>query len=277
MPALLACAVGLLLAMEWAFPLRRRRSSAGRRVLTNLLVSGVALAVGAFVVRPIAVRLVGWSADGHFGLLRMIPLPAWLQFALGLLLMDLTFYYWHRINHEIPLLWRFHSVHHLDPDMDVTTSFRFHAGEMLFSAGFRAVQVVLLGVSPPIYFVYEGVFQIATLFHHSNLRIPIRVERVLNRVFVTPRMHGVHHSVVRHEVNSNYSVVFCFWDRLHRTMMLNVPQAAIIIGVAGYLETADNTFLNLFLLPFRRRRSISAASEQPRLGQCPGSRTLMSE
>ena len=229
------------------------------------------------MVRPLALRLIGWSADRQFGLLRTIPLPAWLQFALGLLLMDLTFYHWHRINHEIALLWRFHRAHHLDPDMDVTTSFRFHAGEMLFSAGFRAVQVVLLGVSLQMYFVYEGVFQIATLFHHSNLRVPIRVERVLNRVFVTPRMHGVHHSVVRDEGNSNYSVIFRFWDRLHRTMVLNVPQAAITVGVSGYFEEADNTFLNLLLLPFRRRRKTSAASEQARPGQRPGPPTLMSE
>ena len=136
--------------------------------------------------------------------------------------MDLTFYYWHRLNHTRPLLWRFHNVHHADPDMDVTTSFRFHWGEVLYSTVFRLLQVGLIGVSPLTYLVYEVVFNGATMFHHSNLRLPVAWERRLNRVFVTPRMHGVHHSAVGPETNSNYSVIFSWWDRLNRSLRLNV-------------------------------------------------------
>jgi sterol desaturase/sphingolipid hydroxylase (fatty acid hydroxylase superfamily) len=169
--------------------------------------------------------------------------------------MDLTFYYWHRLNHTRRLLWRFHNVHHVDPDLDVSTSFRFHLGEVLYSTIFRLLQVGLLGILPAAYLLYELLFNGATLFHHSNVRLPIALERLLNRVLVTPRMHGVHHSVVAQETNSNYSVVFSVWDRLHRSIRLNVAQADIVIGVPGYLQPGDNRFLPLLTQPFARQKS----------------------
>jgi sterol desaturase/sphingolipid hydroxylase (fatty acid hydroxylase superfamily) len=102
--------------------------------------------------------------------------------------------------------------------------------------------------------LYELVFQASTLFHHSNVRLPIRIERVLNLAFVTPRMHGIHHSQVREETNSNYSVVFSWWDRLHRTAGFNVPQSDIVVGVPAYSDPEDNSLWNALLLPFRPQR-----------------------
>jgi sterol desaturase/sphingolipid hydroxylase (fatty acid hydroxylase superfamily) len=168
--------------------------------------------------------------------------------------MDLTFYWWHVANHRIPFLWRFHNVHHIDPDLDVSTAFRFHFGEVALSAGFRAIQVSAIGLSASMFVMYELVFQANTLFHHSNVRLPIRVERLLNLVLVTPRMHGIHHSQIRDETNSNYSVVFSWWDRLHRTLGVNIPQSEIVIGVPAYADPADNSLWNDLLLPFRRQR-----------------------
>jgi sterol desaturase/sphingolipid hydroxylase (fatty acid hydroxylase superfamily) len=170
------------------------------------------------------------------------------------LLLDLAFYYWHRLNHEWPALWRLHNVHHCDPDLGVSTSFRFHFGEVALSTVFRVVQVTVIGASFPTFAVYEVAFQLNTLFHHSNVRLPIRLERWLNRVLVTPRMHGIHHSQVQEETNSNYSVVLPWWDRLHRTLRLNVPQSRIVIGVPGYAAPADNRLWNLLAMPFRKQR-----------------------
>jgi sterol desaturase/sphingolipid hydroxylase (fatty acid hydroxylase superfamily) len=168
--------------------------------------------------------------------------------------MDLSFYYWHLVNHRVALLWRFHNVHHIDPDLDVSTALRFHFGELAFSAGFRIVQILLIGISAWVYVAYELFFQANTLFHHSNVRLPIRLERTLNRVLVTPRMHGIHHSHVQRETNSNYGVVFPWWDRLHRTLGLNVPQSAITIGVPGYSNPEDNRLWHAIWLPFRKQR-----------------------
>jgi sterol desaturase/sphingolipid hydroxylase (fatty acid hydroxylase superfamily) len=176
------------------------------------------------------------------------------QFALGFLLMDLSFYYWHVVNHRIPFLWRFHNVHHIDPDLDVSTALRFHFGEVALSAAFRVVQVSAIGLTAWMFAAYELVFQANTLFHHSNVRLPVGVERVLNLVLVTPRMHGIHHSQVRDETNSNYSVVFSWWDRLHRTLGLNIPQADIVTGIPAYSDPEDNKVWNNLLLPFRRQR-----------------------
>ena len=122
------------------------------------------------------------------------------------------------------------------------------------SVAFRVVQVSLIGLSGWAFAAYELVFQANTLFHHSNLRLPIRFERLLNRVLVTPRMHGIHHSQVRRENNSNFGVVFPWWDWLHRTLGLNIPQAKIAIGIAGYSQPQDNEFRNALLMPFRKQR-----------------------
>src|SRR5207249_6780386 len=201
-----------------------------------------------------ATAALSWATQKPFGLVHLLALPSALQFIAAFLLMDLTFYWWHLANHRIGFLWRFHNVHHIDPDLDVSTGFRFHFGEVAMSAVFRVAQVAVIGISAPAFAVYELVFQANTLFHHSNLRLPIRVERWLNKVLVTPRMHGIHHSQIRREADSNFGVVFPWWDRLHRTLGLNIPQARIVIGVPAYSEPEDNQFVNAVLTPFRAQR-----------------------
>lgn len=252
---LLVLAVGLaLFVLERLVPLRRATRSLLGRLLVNLAVSAIAFGAALAVVRPAAERAFGWTDAEPFGLLHLVALPAPLELAAAFLLMDLSFYYWHRLNHEVPFLWRFHNVHHFDPDLDVSTAFRFHFGEIALSAGLRVVQVVLIGLSGWAFAAYELAFQANTLFHHSNVRLPIRVERALNRLLVTPRMHGIHHSQVERETNSNYGVVLPWWDRLHRTLGLNVPQSGIVIGVPGYSEPDDNRFWQALTAPFRRQR-----------------------
>jgi sterol desaturase/sphingolipid hydroxylase (fatty acid hydroxylase superfamily) len=244
----------LLLVLEFLRPLRRLKRARGPRYLVNGALTGLGFLAGVLAVRPAALGGALWVQQHSVGLLNLVQLPLWVQVAAGVLLMDLTFYYWHRLNHTRPLLWRFHNVHHADPDMDVTTSFRFHWGEVLYSTVFRLLQVSLIGVLPLTYVVYEVIFNGATMFHHSNLRLPVAWERRLNRVFVTPRMHGVHHSAVGPETNSNYSVIFSWWDRLNRSLRLNVGQRDIVIGVPGYLRPGDNRILPMLALPFAQQR-----------------------
>jgi sterol desaturase/sphingolipid hydroxylase (fatty acid hydroxylase superfamily) len=244
----------LLSGLEAALPLRRFKRPKGRRWGINLAFTGLAFAAGAAAVRPVALGMATLAQARSFGLLPLLNLPFWAQFALGFLWMDLTFYYWHRLNHLQPLLWRFHNVHHVDPDMDVSTSFRFHLGEVLYSVGFRVLQVGLVGVAPVTYLAYELVFNLETMFHHSNVRLPIKLERLVNKVIVTPRMHGIHHSAVGLETNSNYSVVFSWWDRLNRSLRLNVPQKDIVIVVPGYLRPGDNRGWPLLKQPFVQQR-----------------------
>jgi sterol desaturase/sphingolipid hydroxylase (fatty acid hydroxylase superfamily) len=245
----------MLFLLEALVPLRPRTRTLVHRLLVNLGMAALAWAVAAWIVRPVGLSLAAWSSAQAFGLLRLVVLPAAVQCGFAFLLMDLTFYYWHLANHKLAVLWRFHTVHHLDPDLDVSTALRFHPGEVLLSAGFRVLQVSLLGVSPLTYMLYEGVFQASTLFHHSNVRLPLRAERLLNLVLVTPRMHGIHHSVVAEETNANYATVFSWWDRLHRSMRLDVPQATLVIGIPAYHEPRDNAWWPVLTLPFRPQRA----------------------
>jgi sterol desaturase/sphingolipid hydroxylase (fatty acid hydroxylase superfamily) len=246
--------LALLFIIERHWPLRRSQRPLLPRLIVNAGISAAAFAVAALLVRPLAIAALTWASDRPFGAVHLLPLPVAGQFVLSFLLMDLTFYWWHVANHRVPFLWRFHNVHHIDPDLDVSTAFRFHFGEVALSAAFRVAQVSAIGLSGWMFAVYELVFQVNTAFHHSNVRLPIQLERLLNLVIVTPRMHGIHHSQVRDETNSNYSVVFSWWDRLHRTLGLNIPQSAIVIGVPAYSHPADNRLWNALLLPFQRQR-----------------------
>ena len=267
--AVVAAAVLVFLLAERAFPLRAQRWPWLRELAVNLALSALAFGVSAVLVRPAALRAMGWSQTRDLGLVYLVAMPAWARGVLVFLLLDLTFYYWHRLNHQVPALWRFHNVHHCDPDLGVSTSFRFHFAEVALSAVFRVVQVLVIGAALPVYAVYEVVFQLNTLFHHSNVRLPIVLERLLNRVLVTPRMHGIHHSQVRQETSSNYSVVFSWWDRLHRTLRLNVPQARIVIGVPGYAAPGDNQLPQLLSMPFRKQRDYWTRPDGERIEREP--------
>ena len=248
-------AAGLVLfLLERLFPLRRAKSPLASRLVVNAVVTALAIAAALLVVRPVATNLLQLASDRDWGIAAMFSANTAVQAVVVFLLTDLTFYYWHRANHTWPLLWRFHNVHHIDPDLDVTTSVRFHFVEICYSAAFRALQVTLIGGPAWAYIAYETAFQLNTMFHHSNLRLPIGVERMLNLVLVTPRMHGIHHSTRFHEVNSNWSSVFSWWDRLHGTLRVDVPQSELDIGVPAYAFPQDNTVRAVFAMPFQKQR-----------------------
>ena len=244
----------VLFALERVSPLRRPKAKLGSRLFVNGMMSLLTYAAAYVFVRPVATAALTWTAETHIGLLHLLGGPVWVNAAVGFLLLDVTFYYWHRLNHRIPILWRFHNVHHADPDLDISTGFRFHFVEVAYSALFRGLQVVLIGASLPLFAAYELVFQLGTFFHHTNVRLPHRLESLLNIVFVTPRMHGIHHSRFHEETDSNYSVVFSFWDRLHRTFRWGIPQDKINIGVPGYAEPRDNSVGHLVFMPFQKQR-----------------------
>lgn len=253
-PFVAAAILTLFFVLERFFPLRKSTRSLIARLVANIAIAALMFLAAVGLVQPAARWALRWSADKPFGLVHVIALPMWAKFALSFLLMDLGFYYWHVANHRLSILWRFHNVHHIDPDLNVTTALRFHFGEIALSSGFSLLAVTLIGISGWAFAVYQMVFQAETLFHHSNLRLPIQFERLLNKIFVTPRMHGIHHSQVRRENNSNFGTVFTWWDRLHRTLGLNIPQSEIVIGIPGYSREEDNHVANALLMPFRKQR-----------------------
>jgi sterol desaturase/sphingolipid hydroxylase (fatty acid hydroxylase superfamily) len=224
-----------------------------RRVARNLaLLLASALCVAALRAAFLA-TLVAWVEVRRIGLLSLFPLgPPW-RLVLGVLLLDYTLWHWHRLNHLVPLLWRFHVIHHADRDLDASTGARFHCGEMSLSMGYRALQVLAIGTDAATLAAWQALLIPSVLFHHSNLRLPVRLDRALVPFVVTPRMHGIHHSNYRDETNSNWASLLSVWDRLHGTLRLDVPDRSITIGVPAYAAVPAVTLLPMLLGPFRRQ------------------------
>lgn len=246
---LLAAGVGLLFMLESRYPLRRRKESRVIRLRTNTLVASSAALGLRLVLIPALVYSALYCRRQKLGLLRQLRLPAPLANLIAFLVLDYGNYVWHMLNHKLGFLWRFHQVHHADLDLDVSTALRFHVGEILASVLFRGAWAAGLGASPKSVLIYEILFEGATNFHHSNLRLNENTDKNLSRLIVTPRMHGIHHSIVRNETDSNYCIIFTFWDRLHHTFRQDIPQEQINIGIP-YIRD-HKTALSLMSMPFK--------------------------
>jgi len=245
----------ILAALEWRRPLRRQVEPKLTHVARNLAVSvASALAVRAAempVVRPLC-RII---ERRRLGLLKRFPIARALETALAVVLMDYTLYLWHRLMHRSSMIWRFHLPHHADLDLDASTAVRFHFSELVLSVPWRAGQVVVIGVSPSALSLWQTALMLSILFHHSNVRLPIELERWMCRLIVTPRLHGIHHSIVRAEQESNFSSGLTLWDMLHGTMKLNVPQDEITIGVPAYRDQREVRLAHVLKMPFKQQRA----------------------
>ena len=252
-----------VLILEIKRPLRRTRQDKLERDARNAAFALVAAATVALAEKPVAAPLSLAVQRQRWGLLKLVRLPAAVELFLSIVLLDYTLFIWHYLMHRAPPLWRFHRAHHADLDMDASTALRFHAGELLLSVPWRAAQIRLLGISPLPLAVWQTVTLMEILFHHSNVRLPLAFERALCRFIVTPRMHGIHHSVVREETDSNWSTLFTWPDYLHGTLRLNVPQERITIGIPSCQDPAQLTLGRALMLPFGADQSERGALREP--------------
>lgn len=176
--------------------------------------------------------------------------PDWLSgppgLALDLVLLDLWIYWWHRANHELPVFWRFHQVHHRDIHLDATSALRFHFGEVMISAIVRTLPIMLLALPLTSVLIFDILLLIATIFHHANWRLPAGFEHALSRVVITPSRHWVHHHARRADTDSTYGTIFSFWDPLFGTTTATQRSPGMPIGVEGRDE---EKFLELLVLP----------------------------
>jgi len=239
---------GLLLAWESAAPLRTPLESKLRHVSMNLVILGV----NALGLRLVAGgTLLLWSSrieNQAWGLLNQLQLTPVAGIAVSVILLDLIYYGIHRLNHRVPVLWRFHRAHHSDLDVDVTTGLRFHLGEVLISSGIKVVSVLALGISPVAVLISEMALLMSAQFQHSNISLPVFIERSLRLCVVTPPMHIVHHSVRLTEQNSNYGTMLSWWDRLFGTYVATVPQGRMALGLDEYRR--DLGVIEFYRIPF---------------------------
>ena len=252
--AVIASAFAVLTIAERKRPLRREVEPKLPRLARNVTLGALALATAELLQTPLIIPAARWTARRRSGILNVVPIPRTLHIALTVLLLDYTLWWWHWLTHHWPPLWRFHLVHHVDRDLDASTALRFHFGEHFFSFFYRAAQIVVIGATPFAVWLWQLLLFASILFHHSNARLPIDLERRLVRFIVTPRMHGIHHSNIEVNTNSNWSSLLSCWDVLHRTLRLDVPQEEIVIGVPAYAEAGDVTLPKLLIMPFGQQR-----------------------
>jgi sterol desaturase/sphingolipid hydroxylase (fatty acid hydroxylase superfamily) len=218
-PYVLTAAFLLLWGAEAWTPHHSRATQWWRHARTNLLLTALYVVAGIGFAAANA-----WIAQvvlaHQFGLLNWFHASAVVAVPVGVLVLDLAAYAGHIFKHRLPLFWRFHQVHHSDAHLDVTTGFRFHPVEGLISWLFLAPAILLIGIPAASILIFTGLYSLAALVQHANLRWPNTVDKGVRLVFVSPGFHWVHHSPHRHETDSNYGTLFSFWDRLFGTYEL---------------------------------------------------------
>lgn len=229
--AVMVIGLVILLALEQGIPAMPGRRGVWRHGAWNLGLGTINAVALGLLAAPLLRWATVWAEARGIGLARVLPLPEAVAIGLALVAFDGWMYLWHRANHVVPLLWRFHRLHHSDPAMDATTTVRFHPGELAISTLLRLAVLPVLGLRIEHLLVYEVVLFPVILFHHSNVRFPEKIDRVVRTVLVTPAMHRVHHSKRQIETDSNYGSVLSIWDRLGRSFRRRRDGSAIEFGL----------------------------------------------
>lgn len=257
----------LCLAILWTWeswlPLAAGRPRRWRHAGRNIVIALLNTVVLALLFGAATVAVAAWTSSQQWGLLHGLTLPWPVRLLLAVLLLDGWLYIWHRLNHRIPLLWRFHRMHHSDPEMDVTTATRFHLGEHVGAAALRLGLIPLFGVTVFEILVYEMLVVAVTMFHHANVSLGW-LDRPLRWLIVTPRMHQIHHSRLRIETDSNYSVLFSLWDRIAFTYCMRRGDEPVVLGLSEFDDDHWQTVVGMLKTPFLQpqRSEVEPCNEQ---------------
>ncbi len=252
-----AAGFGLFFLIESLKPARPwQRSRLHRLVLHGSLSALNTLIVRLLVFVPFLLWTVYVEQHG-WGVSRWLGLTGIPEIVISVIVLDLFDYFWHRANHRLSFLWRFHKAHHSDTGMDVTTALRFHPGELLISALVKATWILIWGPTVLAWFVFEALVSLCAQFHHANFDFPDSVERVLSKFVVTPRYHASHHAVDRHFGDANFATIFSCWDLLFRSYSApwaggNTTAAPDALGLPEGREEAYSP-LSLLVEPLNSR------------------------
>ena len=247
--------LGILAAMiawETLAPRRRRAVSRWRRWPGNLGIVALNTVILRLIVPVAAVGLAALGEQRSWGLLNNTSLPESVRIVVAIVLLDLAIYLQHVMFHAVPVLWRFHRMHHADLDFDVTTGARFHPIEILLSMGLKLGVVVALGAPAVAVLIFEVLLNATSMFNHGNVGLPASIDRVVRWLAVTPDMHRVHHSAVPNETNSNFGFNLAWWDRLFGTYCIE-PEAGhdgMTIGLDSFREPAQLRLDRMLVQPF---------------------------
>jgi sterol desaturase/sphingolipid hydroxylase (fatty acid hydroxylase superfamily) len=243
------------LMAAWEFLAPRRPQEIGRRWrwpnnLGIVLVDILAVRL-LFPTAAVGVALIG-ETNG-WGVLKFFQVPTWVALPLAVILLDLAIYGQHVLFHAVPALWRLHRMHHADLEFDVTTGLRFHPVEIVLSMLIKFAVIVLFGAPALAVLIFEVLLNATSMFNHSNIRLPLSLDRVLRWILVTPDMHRVHHSIARRETNSNFGFNLPWWDRLFGTYRAQ-PEAGhqgMTLGIPAFREKSELRLDRMLIQPLR--------------------------
>lgn len=237
---------------ESFWPRRELHSAMGTRWLANLSISILCIAIVRLAFPFLMVGAAIWAQAKGIGLFNQWPLDGLTVFIFAMLVLDLGRYALHYMLHRAPLLWRLHRVHHTDRDYDFSTGLRFHPIEALFTTGFDLVLIILLGLPVGAVVVYSLIQLAWAIIAHANVRIPLRMDRVLRLVMVTPDLHRTHHSAEPGESMTNFGGVISLWDRLFGTYKDQPARGhrEMHIGLSGHREPKEQRLSRMLVLPF---------------------------
>ena len=227
---------------------RRQQNVTAKHMGGNMLVGFLN---GGLVRLALPTGLAGlalWQQGG--GLMGLLALPVWAEWALSLLLLDFVLYWHHRAFHEIPFLWALHAGHHSDRNLNVTSGLRFHPGEALVSAAIKATAVLAIGAPAAAVILFEILLNGASLFNHANWHLG-RIDGHLQKLIVTPDMHRLHHSRLADESRKNYGFFLSIWDRLFASYQAEPQQAHRHIAL-GLDDAERDDLAALLLQPFKK-------------------------
>ncbi len=230
-----AALFALFALSEWVKPRRKLTASKSQRWITNLSIVVLDSLLVRLLFPAAAVGVALWASSAGYGVFNLIAMPFWLSLIISIIVLDFAVWLSHLLSHKVPVFWRIHRMHHADPDIDVSTAIRFHPIEIILSMIYKAAWVVLLGAPAAAVILFETLLNGTAIFNHSNTKLPSAVDRIVRLFLVTPDMHRVHHSTLRHETDSNYGFNLPWWDRLfgtyvdqpskgHSAMDIGLPQ-----------------------------------------------------
>ncbi len=219
----------------------------------HLGINLVFLVTSAIINAGFGVATLGiykWLETSHFGLLNAIELPLIIEFIIAILALDFFAQYLvHRLEHKIPFMWRFHTVHHSDTHLDASSGTRHHPGNYIFREIFALLAIVITGAPLAFYLTYKIFTIFFAYFTHANINMPARLDRFISHVFVSPNMHKFHHHLERPWTDTNFGNMFSFWDRIFGTFFLDDPQK-IVYGLDVVDNSRDEDLVYQMKLPF---------------------------
>ena len=247
--------VGIFAVMavwEMMAPRRQWNTAKAKRWVVNLTIVGFNSLLTRVLFASGALGASILAGQGEVGLFHQLNWPWWAELIIAVVVLDLVVYFQHVLMHAVPILWRLHMVHHSDLDIDVTTGVRFHPIEIALSMFIKIGAVILIGVSPTAVLIFEVMLNATSMFNHSNVCIPVQVDRMLRWIVVTPDMHRVHHSVIPRETNRNFGFNLSWWDRVLGTYLSDPSKGHeyMTIGLEQYRDPTQLTWLGLVALPF---------------------------